>query len=390
MKRQPISVLLLAIVLLVVPAVGAATYREGQQALDAGRWADAAGVFGEVAAANGVEADAALYWQAYALAKDGKKAEALAVLRELPARHPDSDWLDDARALELELRGPRSAAGGDIAEDEELKLYALNGLMHADPDRALPVLRKFLEGDASPQLKKQALFVLGQSGTPEARQLLEFVATGKSHPDLRIEAIEMLGIAGNGASTASLSRIYRESRDPEVRRAVLHAYLVANAVEEVLTVARGDEEPAMRRRAIQQLGAMRAGAALEQLYSQERSVENRRTILQAMGIAGEVEALAQAARSETDAGLRRDAIHGLGITSTPAAGAALEDLYATHTDAAIREAVVHALFIQDNAKALIRLFRTEKDPGLRRQIVKKLSLMDSPESTALLLEMLDQ
>ena len=42
------------------------------------------------------------------------------------------------------------------------------------------------------------------------------------------------------------------------------AGLVADAVEEVLAVARGDEDPDMRRRAIHQLGAMDAGAALRE------------------------------------------------------------------------------------------------------------------------------
>ena len=43
-------------------------------------------------------------------------------------------------------------------------------------------------------------------------------------------------------------------------------------------------------------------------------------------------------------------------------------------------AVIEGLFIQDNAKALIELFRAEKDPALKRQIVQKLGLMDSDEA----------
>src|SRR6185369_4392483 len=64
-------------------AARSSAYREGQQALDAENWKKAAEVFRRVAAEKGGEADAALYWLAYAQAKDGKQAEALAALREL-------------------------------------------------------------------------------------------------------------------------------------------------------------------------------------------------------------------------------------------------------------------------------------------------------------------
>jgi len=368
-----------------------AAYREGQQALDAENWKHAAEVFRRVAGEKGAEADAALYWLAYALAKDGKQGDALAALRDLRSRYPQSSWLDDGEALEVEMRGPHEAVvPGSAEESEELKLYALNSLMQADSARAIPVLRKFIQGNSSPRLKKQALFVLGQSDSAEARALLAAIAHGRETPGLQGEAIEMLGVAGGKESVATLTQIYRESQDPRVREAVLRAYLVADAEAEVLAIAQNDKDVQVRRRAIQQLGAMDASDQLRQLYSRETSVEVRRAILEAMGVAGDVEALAQAARGEADAGLRRTAIHGLGISDSAASSNALKQLYGAYTDPGTRHAVIEALFIQDNAKALIELFRAEKDAGMRREIIQKLSLMDSPEATELMMKMLDQ
>src|SRR5262245_38280680 len=74
-------------------------YRDGQKALDDERWKDAAAIFKKLAAEKGGDADAALYWQAYALAKDGKKGDALAAVRALHSGYPKSDWIDDAEAL---------------------------------------------------------------------------------------------------------------------------------------------------------------------------------------------------------------------------------------------------------------------------------------------------
>ncbi len=71
-------------------------------------------------------------------------------------------------------------------------------------------------------------------------------------------------------------------------------------------------------------------------------------------------------------------------------GPALKQIYLAHGDRSTREAVIHALFIQNNAKMMIELFRAEQDKELRREIVRKLSLMSSPEATDLLMKMLDQ
>jgi hypothetical protein len=115
----------------------------------------------------GNRADGALYWKAYALGKQGKRDDGLAAIAELRKSYANSRWLDDAKALELELR---QASGQTVSpeseSDEELKLMAINGLMQSDPERAMPLLEKQLQGSGSPRVKRNALFVLAQS-SPE-------------------------------------------------------------------------------------------------------------------------------------------------------------------------------------------------------------------------------
>ena len=116
-------------------------YRSGQKAIDEGRWNEAASIFGKVAERGGAEADAGLYWKAYAQNKAGNRAAALTTIRELTSTFPKSSWLDDARALEVEVRGDRGVTVQPAAEeDEELKLYALSGLMNHNPEKALPLV----------------------------------------------------------------------------------------------------------------------------------------------------------------------------------------------------------------------------------------------------------
>ena len=45
----------------------------------------------------------------------------------------------------------------DLSDRDELKITALEALMSAPPERALPAVRKVLEGDSSDEVKESAL-----------------------------------------------------------------------------------------------------------------------------------------------------------------------------------------------------------------------------------------
>jgi HEAT repeat protein len=356
-------------------------YRAARQDLDAGRFTAAIDKFSRAAQRGGKDADAALYWKAYAQNKAGRTAQALASLRQLGGTYPKSSWLDDARALELEIRGTTGQHPDPAAEeDEDLKLYALNGLLASDSKRAAPLVLKFLEGQHSPRLKGQALFILSQSDSPEARKTLLDIARGTRHPELQRQAIESLGAAGD---KDTLAEIYRASR-PEVKMDVLDAYMAANAREHIVAAARSEKDPRVRRKALDLLGPAGARDELRQLYRSESDPGVRRTLLDGLAVANDVEALVNIARDEKDSALRAKAISSLGISNTPQASAALKSFYSGSTDEGDRKAAVEGLFIQGNAAALIELYRAEKDVQWRREIVKKLGLMDSNEAQAFL------
>ncbi len=155
-------------------------YEAAQRLLEKAQWLQAAERFSTVAALKGGRADAALYWKAYALDKVGQKAEALATAAELIKGFPSSRWMSDAKALEIQVRqsvGQPVRPEGEA--DEELKLLAIQGLQHTDPEQAIPMLEKILQGPQSPRLKERALFVAGAkqlaagaSGAGRSRQRL--------------------------------------------------------------------------------------------------------------------------------------------------------------------------------------------------------------------------
>ena len=130
-------------------------YREAQRAMDQKDWSAAEDLFGQVAKEGGEDADAALYWQAYAQYKRGRESVSLKTLAELQRTYPESSWIDDAKALEMEAKpGTGGLVDASAEADEELKLYALNSLMHVQSERAIPVLDEFLAGEHSIEMKE--------------------------------------------------------------------------------------------------------------------------------------------------------------------------------------------------------------------------------------------
>ncbi|HZT29989.1 MAG TPA: HEAT repeat domain-containing protein [Bryobacteraceae bacterium] len=364
-------------------------YEQGQKALDARRWDEALADFSAVAAEGGARADGALYWKAYALNKLGRREQALGTIDELRKNYASSKWLDDAKALELEVR---QAAGQkvnpDAEPDEDLKLMAVNSLLNSDPERALPVLERILNSAGSPRLKERALFVLAQSSSPKAREILTRIARGSSNPDLQLKAVNYLGVMGNAENRKLLGLIYTSSTDARVKRAVLQAYLVAGDRQDLLGLARNEKDPALRKDAIHALGISGGQAELWQLYQAEPSVEVKEKILQSMFVGGNADKLVEVARTEKDPRLRRAAIHSLGIMG-PKTGAALLSLFASETAPEVRRSILNGLFMQGNAKALVDLARKESDPKKKQEIVQKLSLMgNNKDATDYLMELL--
>jgi len=363
-------------------------YERGQRDLERNRWDQAAENFSEAVARGGARADGALYWKAYALNKLGRRDEALAAIAELRKSHANSRWLDDARALEIEIK---QAAGKTVnpesADDEDLKLMALNSLMNSDPERALPLLEKLLHSSQSPKVKERALFVLTQSGSAKARQLVVQMAKGGSNPDLQMKAVHYLGVMGG---KQELGDVYAATSDPEVKRAVLHGLMVAGAKEQLLAAAKGEKSAELRQQAIHWLGTMGAEPELWQIYQEEPSLEVRQTIIHALFIGGKTDHLVEVARSAKEPELRQQAIHWLGVSDSHRTGDVLAAIYGSEPNNNVKKQIVHALFLQSNGKALVEIARKETNMDLKKQIVHDLSLMKSKEGTDYLLELLNK
>lgn len=364
-------------------------YEEGTEALDENQWDRAVKAFEQVCRLGGRRCDGALYWKAYSLHKRGRRVDAQAAIAELRKAYPASRWLGEAKALEQEMQQQAGRAPSPEQEDdEELKLLALDSLLNTNAERALPLLEEFLKSGNSPRLKDRALFVLSQSEAPRARAILLGIAQGATNPDLQRKAVKYLGMSGDAASLKALEQIYAGTQELAVKRAVIEAYVVADDRKGVFAVARVEKSPELRREAVHALGALEGESELRQLYSAEASPQLREEILDALVAADAGEALLDLARTEKDARLRAAAVRNLGALEGDATGTALLALYGSEKDGGVRRAVLEAFVAQDNCSALVQIGRSEKEPAMRRAVVEHLSALECKEATDFLLEIL--
>ena len=364
-------------------------YEEGQDAIDEEKWDRAVARFTAVAEMKGSRADGALHWTAYALAKSGRNSEAMQTIAALRRSYPNSKWLDDANALELDVkRGLGQTVRPERINDDELKVIAINSLMHTDPEKAYPLLEKIVRGPSAKKIKERALFILAQSPSPRAQALISDIARGNANPDLQRDAVKYIGIHGGAKNRAVLSELYASSNSREVKKEVLQAFMLSNDKARVLEAAKSEKDSDLREKAIHLLGVMSARSELAALYATEPSTDVKKEIIQALFISNDSQKIGELARNERDPHLRREAIRKLGLMG--GSGNILQQIYATETSADLKEAVIEAYFLQSNARALIDIARKEKNQTLRKEALQKLSIMNDDEALQYMLEILDE
>jgi len=351
-------------------------YWEGQEALKDSDWDEALQRFKDLEreqrSKEPKNVDTALYWQAYALTQAKRTAEAKAVADRLHREFPQSRWGKEVDTLTRPTVtvNPGSTS---ILGDEELAATAIEGLMNAPPERAVPLLRKVMQGSHSTKVKKRALFVLSQFGTKESLDIVVETARSNSDPELREEAIQMLGVSGEKAAVERLKEIYAQSKDPREQRKVIQAWLVAGREDLVLGAAQSAPSEEVRREAIQVLGAMGAGKELKKMFDSSTDPKTRRAVIQALGVAGDTASIAAIADSNADEETRRAAMQALGIAGD---SETLVRLYPKATSAELRESILQGLLITGDSKAVLGLYRVAKSTDEKKHILRTLTVMD--------------
>jgi len=260
---------------------------------------------------------------------------------------------------------------------EELKLAALEALIAAPPERALPLAAKALQGDHSDEVKERALFILSQIDLPGAQDLLIETAQQGSG-EIRLEAIRMIGIGGDSDALSRLGGIY-DGGDEDVRDAVLEAYLIADDEEAVYELAvraanAGNDEDFES--AVEMLGVM---GAKEQLRMLRESTGSSEALIEAYAISGDADSLRAIALDGSDPEVQAEAIEALGIVGGGEVNATLVEIYRTSDSEDIREAALEGMLISGYDEGVLELYRSSQDPVEKRELLEYLIVMGSDD-----------
>jgi HEAT repeat protein len=275
-------------------------------------------------------------------------------------------------ALALAIHSPAIAQDEDDLED--LQIAAVEALISAPPERALPAVTKVIRGDYSDDVKESALFILSQIESPEAHELLLEMAQN-SEGDLQVEAIEMIGIGGDPDALNGLIEIY-ENGDRDIREAVLEAFLISGDSKIIHGLALSAETTEDREAALEMLAAM---GAIEELRDLMNQIEIDEGIYEWLGIAGDVETLRARATDSSSPEQQIWAIEALGITGDQDAAATLVQIYRDSNDSDVREAALEGLMIAGDSEGMLQLYREATDLDEKSEMLEYLAIMGSDE-----------
>lgn len=276
-------------------------------------------------------------------------------------------------ALVLVLAGGNALAQADASSDaDDLKIAALEALVAAPPERALPIVSRILQGDAENSLKQRALFVLSQIEHPEAYTIL-LDSAREDAPGLREEAIRMIGISGHGDTLDSLATLYPDG-DDTIRAAIIEAYMIADDSEALYELAVNAGSVDEFNTAVETLGAM---GAMQELRALRENAGMSAGLIEAYAIAGDVDSLRELAADSSQPEMQVQAIRGLAVAGEDAVGPELMAIYRSTDSAAVRDAAREGLLIADYDDGVLELFRQVDDAGEKRELLELLVIMES-------------
>jgi HEAT repeat protein len=282
-------------------------------------------------------------------------------------------YLKTVSAVMLLLMSTSGSAQPASPDDAEaLKITALEALMSAPPERALPIVEKVLAGNNSDEVKERALFILSQIDLPAAQTMLLDTAR-QSGGEMRLEAIRMIGIGGQADALVALTDLY-STGDEDVRRAVLEAYLIAGDAQSVYQIAVNVDNEDDYEEAVEILGAMGARDELQELRNTRGTSA---TLIEAYAISGDAETLRKLALDTSDPELQGQAIEALGIIGGAEVKQTLVEIYQTTDAPDLRAAALDGLLIANHDEGILELYRASDNPAEKKELLQYLVMMDS-------------
>jgi HEAT repeat protein len=405
-------------------------YADARESMNRGDFRRAAQLFGRVSARypDSQYAGDALYWQAYALYRQGGTSDLRSASKALKAhkeKYPEAKTRGDADALATRIDGALARQGdagsaerigrqADAAvrdsscaredDDDDMRVAALNALMQMDAERAVPVLKQVLSRrDAcSAVLRRKAVFIVSQQRSSETETILLNAAAADPDREVRSQAVFWLGQVHTPRAIAALDSILRNAADLEMRDKALFAMTQqrgSDASAALRRVIDDEKQPQeIREKAVFWLGQQRSAENaqyLRQMFDRTQSSELREKIMFSLGqMRGEGNdqwLLGIAGDRKYSIETRKSALFNAGQNRV-----AIADLIALWTkleEPEMREQLIFVLQDRRDPAAidkLIDIAKNDKDVEMRKKAIFWLGQSRDPRVQQLLVDIINQ
>jgi HEAT repeat protein len=412
-------------------------YRAAREQLNRGDYRTAAKSFALIVDRypKSTYAGDAMYWQAYAYYSLGEQAQlrdALRVLDEQRRRYPKAATRGDADALSVRIKGTLARQGDnsaaeDIAkrakgtteqpcsrsgdDDDDERMAALNALLQMNAERAVPILKQVLaKRDAcSAGLREKAVFLLSQKRTPETEDLMLDVVKNDPSREVRKKAVFWLGQVNTDKAATALEQIMSSStQDDEMREQAVFALMQQHSARgqaAVRAIAQDPKAPdGVREKAVFWLGQQKSpdnAAFLRGMFdklagsaegSSGESLAKKIlfSLSQMRGEGNDKWLMDVAANSRYSVETRKQAIFGAGQAGVTTAD--LVALYPRLTDRELKGQLIWVLSDKHDPSAidrLIQIAKTDPDREMRKKAIFWLGQSNDPRAKDVLLDIIN-
>lgn len=216
------------------------------------------------------------------------------------------------------LAQSRSPEARKILEDvarqgnPDLQRRAIDYLgMHGSTENRV-VLAEVYRTSPDVDVKRRVLRAYMVSG--DRARVLE-AATAEPNDELRGEAVRQLGVMN---AHDELWQLYQKEPSVTVKRQILQAMFVGGNATRLIELAKTEPNAELRRTAVRNLGLMRTsatGPALVEIYTSQKERDVRSAAVQGLFVQNNAEALVTLARRETDPAMKKELVQRLSLMS---------------------------------------------------------------------------